>query len=375
MAIWRIALKEILSSVRNRQTFLFMLALPIILMLILGAGLSNAFSSKHSVGEVRLLYKATFSENDMSAYWDSFTKAIGKEGVEVVPIRPGMDWRQEVSSGRYTAYATIDKDGIAFFGSSKNTVESGILQGMLVAFADRYALGTAAFQASPGVGTNILKHAAESKDFIQETTLVADRKPGSIDYYAVSMTTMIALFSIISANYLFGAERARKTAIRLMAAPISKGEILVGKMIGNVFINTLCVLVVVLFSKFVYHAYWGNHFWLVLLALLTEVLLAVSLGLGIGFLLTKQEGSYMVVMIFLQCASFFGGAYFPIENTEGILTLLTNLSPLRWINTALLELIYMDNIVAVWKVIGLNLGIAAVFLVLTVISIRRREAF
>ncbi|KZE46366.1 ABC transporter permease [Brevibacillus parabrevis] len=374
MAIWRIALKEILSSVRNRQTFLFMLALPILLMLILGTGLSNAFSPVHSVGEVRLLYQATFSDNSMSAYWDNFTKAIETEGVEVVPIKPGMDWHEEVSSGRYTAYATIDKDGIAFFGSSKSTVESGILQGMLVAFADRYALGTAAFQVSPGVGTNILKHAAESKDFIQEITLAADRKPSSIDYYAVSMTTMVALFSIISASYLFGAERTRKTAIRLMAAPISKGDILVGKILGNMFVNMLCVLVVVLFSKFVYHADWGDHFGMVLFALLTEVLLAVSLGLGVSFLI-KEEGSHMIVMIFLQCAAFFGGAYFPIQDTEAILTLLTSLSPLRWINTALLELIYMDNIVAVWKVIGLNLGIAAVFLVLTVISIRRREAF
>lgn len=36
MNIWNIALKEIKSNLRNTRTFVFMLALPIVLMLILG---------------------------------------------------------------------------------------------------------------------------------------------------------------------------------------------------------------------------------------------------------------------------------------------------------------------------------------------------
>ena len=49
------------------------------------------------------------------------------------------------------------------------------------------------------------------------------------DYYAVAMTTLIALYSALSASYLIRGERLRKTADRLIAAPVHKGEIFAGR--------------------------------------------------------------------------------------------------------------------------------------------------
>lgn len=373
MNIWNIALKEIKSNLRNTRTFLFMLALPIALMLILGAALSNAFTSGVKVSDMRLLVNSEWTSMQGTADWNGFAQAIGKEGVEVVQAEAGMIGQEEVRAGRYTAYAELGTDGIKFYGSSKYTIESNIIQGMLTAFADRYALAAAAFQTDPAAAKEIVASAGQSGDFISETALNPDKQPGSIDYYAIAMTTMIALYSVFSASYLFRDERTRNTAVRLMAAPISKGEIFIGKIIGCAFINLLCVLGVVLFSKFAFHADWGNHYGMIFLILLTEVLLAVSLGLGVSFLV-QGEGSRAFVMIFTQVASFIGGAYFPIGDTEGFMALLTNLSPLRWANTALMQIIYADNLAAAWPAIGLNFGIAAVFLMIAVISMRKREA-
>lgn len=374
MNIWNIALKEIKSNLRNTRTFVFMLAMPIVFMLILGATLSNAFASGHSVGDLRLLYKNTGMDTQMSAYWSDFAQGIEKEGIQVVQADAGMDGHKEVRADRYTAYAEVGDSGIEFYGSGKNTIESNILQGMLTAFADRYSLAAAANRVDPASAQGIVSSAGESGDFIRETALNANKKPSSIDYYAIAMSTMIALYSVISASHLFSGERARNTAVRLLAAPVSKGGIFTGKIIGCMFINALCVLVVVLFSKFVFRADWGNHYGIVVIILLTEVLLAVSLGLGVSFLV-KGEGARAIVMIFTQFASFLGGAYFPIGDTEGIFTILSNLSPLRWTNTALMRIIYADNTAAAWPVIGLNFGISAVFLLLAVILIRKREAF
>lgn len=374
MIIWNIAWKEIKSNFRDTRTFVFMLAMPIVFMLILGAALSNAFAPGHSVGDLRLLYKNNATDTRISASWSSFTEAIEKEGVTAIQAATGMDGQEEVRADRYTAYAELGDSGISFYGSSKNTIESNILQGMLTIYADRYSLAAAAYQVDPAAAEGIVTSAGEGSDFIRETALNANKQPSSIDYYAIVMSTMIALYSVISASYLFRGERARNTAVRLLAAPISKAVIFTGKVIGSTFINVLCVLIVVLFSKFVLHADWGNQYGMVALILLTEVLLAVSLGLGVSFLV-KGEGARAIMMIFTQVASFLGGAYFPIGDTEGIYTILTNLSPLRWTNTALMQLIYADNTAAAWPVIGLNLGIAAVFLLLAVISIRKREAF
>lgn len=374
MNTWNIALKEIKSQFRDTRTFLFMLALPIVLMLILGSALSNTFSTERGVGDLRLLVKGEWTNPQLAASWNGFAEAIGREGVKVVEAEANMDGREEVRANRYTAYAEVTDGGIAFFGSSRNTIEGNILQGILTTFADRYSLAAAAFEKDPAAAQAIVANAGQRADFIRETALNPNKQPGSIDYYAIAMTTMIALYSVISASMLFRGERTRNTAIRLMAAPVRKSEIFVGKIIGCTFINLLCIIVVVLFSKFAYGADWGAHYGTVFLVLLTEVVLAVSLGLGMSFLV-KGEGVRAVMMIFTQIASFIGGAYFPIGDTEGFMTVLTNLSPLRWANTALTQIIYADRLSAALPAISLNIGIAAIFLIIAVISMRKREAF
>ena len=101
------------------------------------------------------------------------------------------------------------------------------------------------------------------------------------------MTTMIALYAAMGASSLIREERIRKTGDRLIAAPISKAEIFVGKILGSLVANALCILLVMLFSKFVFQANWGDHLGIIFIILLTQVFLAISFGLG-SDILRKQ---------------------------------------------------------------------------------------
>lgn len=56
MNILHIAGKEIKISFRDRRTFIFMLAFPIVFMLIFTAALSNAFDSEVTVGNIKVVY-------------------------------------------------------------------------------------------------------------------------------------------------------------------------------------------------------------------------------------------------------------------------------------------------------------------------------
>jgi len=375
MNVYNIALKEIKSTLREPRTLLFMLAFPVVLMLILGTALSNVFSNVTPVDNIRLLYSNESGQPQLAQYWESFSQEMGRQGIEIAPIANGQDGREQVREGRYTAYAELKADGIQLYGSSKQSIESNIAQGMLTAFADRYNLAAAALRTDPSKAEAILANAGAvtGGEFIRETSLNPDRSPGSIDYYAIAMTTMIALYAAISGSLLFRGERTRHTAIRLMAAPIGKGELFAGKVIGCTLINFLSVIIVVLFSKFVYQADWGSHYGIVFLVLGTEVVLAVSLGLGVGYLV-KGESPNAVIMIFTQIASFVGGAYFPIATFGNFMGFVTYLSPLRWANTALISAIYMDDMSAAWRAIGLNIGVAAAFLLFSIVIMRKREA-
>ena len=352
---------------RDVRTLVFMLAFPIVLMLVLGTALSNAFNSdSHSIKDIQVLYKdeasSTFSQS-----FETFTKEVSKSGIHFKKASEGIDGKEEVKQNKYAAYVELNKDGAKFYGSDRSSVEGSIIEGMLTTFVDKYNVAVEVAKVDPSKVSAVISN-GNHNDYIKETSLQAAKKPGSMDYYAIVMTTMIALYAAMGASYLIRGERLRKTGDRLIAAPISKAEIFIGKILGSLVANALCLLLVILFSKFVFQANWGNHLGVVLLILLTEVLLAISFGLGIGYITKTGEASKAVIMVVVQLASIFGGAYFVVEENA-----VTNLSPLTWANTAIMKIIYANEVGAALPVISLNLGISALFLLIAIIVLRRRE--
>ncbi|WP_054949742.1 ABC transporter permease [Numidum massiliense] len=373
MNVWRIAWKEIRSDLRDKRSFLFMLAFPIALMLILGTALTNAFENEVKLENVTLLYTDKTTDEQIAANWKGFIEEVQKHGIHFQKVSTGKDGQTRVRADRATGYAELTDRGITYYGSSKQTIESNIVQGMMSVFADKYSLAAAAAKEQPEVIPVLAAHATPSSDFIRETSLIADKSPGSLDYYAVVMSTMIALYAAFSGSALFERERSRRTAIRLSAAPIGQWEIFLGKVIGCTAINVCFVVTVVLFSKYIFKAEWGDHVGIVFFILVTEVLLAVSFGLGLSCLLGVTKAN-AAVFFFVQIASFLGGAYFPIGEFQGFMAMLTNMSPLRWTNQALMEVIYSSNLQVALPLVAWNIAISAAFLFLAAVILRRREA-
>ncbi|THF73954.1 ABC transporter permease [Cohnella fermenti] len=372
MKIASIAWKEVVTTIRDRRAFLFMLAFPIVLMLILGSALSNAFTDSLSFDELKLAYTLEDQASPVESYWNGFSTSLASSGVAATALSAEADGQAAVKNGEYAAYAKIGSDGIAFYGSSKLTVESDILQAMLASFANRYSLAMAAASQAPDALPSLLA-AAGSGTYVRETSLTADRAPNSMDYYAMAMSTMIAFYACMSATQLFRSEKLRHTALRLTAAPLSKGELFAGKIIGSTVINFVFVIAVVAFSRFVLGAEWGSHYGSVLLLLFTEVLLAVSVGVGASYLF-KSDGGSSVVMMVTQIFSFIGGAYFPLSGMTGWWVWVAKLSPLYWINNALARIIYSDDVQAMWPTLLLNVILSVLFLSLCAAFMRKKEA-
>ncbi|WP_144561258.1 ABC transporter permease [Bacillus mycoides] len=367
MNIFNIAIMHIKRDFRDVRTLVFMLAFPIVLMLVLGTALSNAFNSdSHSIKDIQVLYKDETS-SEFSQSFEMFAEEVSKSGIHFKKVSEGIDGKEEVKQNKYAAYVELNKDGVKFYGSDRSSVEGSIIEGILTAFVDKYNVAVEVAKVDLSKVNEVISN-GNHNDYIKETSLQAAKKPGSMDYYAVVMTTMIALYAAMGASFLIRGERLRKTGDRLIAAPISKAEIFIGKVLGSLVANALCLLLVVLFSKFVFQANWGDHLGIIFLILLTEVFLAISFGLGIGYMTKTGESSRAIIMIVVQLASIFGGAYFVVEEN-----FVTNLSPLTWANTAVMKIIYANDIGAALPVISLNLGISALFLFIAIIALRRRE--
>lgn len=372
MNILSIAIKEIKQDFRDWRTILFMLCFPIVLMLILGLALTNAFSSEVSIGDVKVVVKDATGGGPLSEAFAAFTKEVGKMGVTFEPLKPGMDGREEVENNRYADYVELTNQGISMYGSSRDAIESNIVQGMLASFTDKYNATAAVASIEPAKTEMVL--ASGGSDYIKESSVDPNRTPGSIDYYALAMTVMVGMWAAMAAGGLIQGEVWQRTAVRLVIAPIRKSEIFAGKILGGLVSNLLCVIVIIVFSKYVFKAYWGHHMGIVIIVLISEVIMAMSFGLAGSYLL-KGAASRGIISLVVQLLSFFGGAYFPIgdDSGGGVMGFLVNLSPIRWANHGLTQVIYGNNVSAAWPVVMLNIGFAVLFLGVSIFAMRRRE--
>ncbi|WP_438432989.1 ABC transporter permease [Gorillibacterium sp. sgz500922] len=372
-SIWQIAVKEIKIYLRQKQSFVFMVLFPIALMTILGLALSNTFSNEPSLGAIRLLYSDTIQSAELKAGWDGFQKGLAERDVVWTKLEPGTEASEEISKDRYTAYLEVGDSGVRVLTRDGGSIEANLVQGMLTAFVDRYNLAAAAYRQSPEAGAKLAAALAGTQEAkIEETSLAPDKTPGSMDYYALVMSTMIAFYACLPGSEVIRNERRRHTDIRLMSSPLRKGELFAGKVLGSTAVNFFMVLLVLLFSRFAFGAEWGSHPFAVLAVLLTEVLFAVSAGIAASYLF-KNQGGQAAMFIFTQIASFLGGAYFPISDMSDAMGMLTWISPLKWANRALIDVIYNGHTGAVLLPIALNLGFAVLLLAASAWFMNRKE--
>jgi ABC-2 type transport system permease protein len=369
--IINIAINEIKRDFRDHKTLVFLLALPLVLMLVLGTALSSTFTTSITIDDMNVLYKDT-TGGEFSKYFDDFTTEARKSGIHFKKAGSKVDGKKAVKQSEFEGYVEVKQSELHLYLNDRNSIESNILQGMLTSFVDNYNIATEVVKIAPEkIGTVISNE--QQSDFIKDTSLLPNKQPGSMDYYAIVMTTMIALYAAMTAISTMSSERVRKTGNRLIASPIRKSDIFIGKLLGCIVINVVSITLVIAFSKIFFDANWGDHLGVIFLILLTEIVLAVSLGIGISYMTESRTAPNVIVMLIVQLSSFFGGAYFKLENPEGILKFFTNLSPLKWANTAITEIIYANNLSAAILPVTLNIGLSLLFLLFAVISFQKRE--
>lgn len=368
MNIINIAWKGIKTDFRDIRTLFFMLAFPILLMLVLGTALSNAFTTSLPVDDIDVLYR----DSTESGNFQFFMSEVEKSGIHFKEATDQIDGEKEVMQRNYDGYVEVTNEGVQLYLNNGGSIEGNILQGLLSSYVGQSNIASEIIKVAPDKLESAFTR-EQPDDFIKETSLLPDKQPSSMDYYAIVMTTMIVLYGAMGSSSLIVSERVRKTGDRLIASPVRKSEIFIGKVLGSLVVNSICVILVITFSKLFFKANWGDNLGLVFLVLLTEIIFAVSMGIGLSFITKTSAAPSAIIMIFVQLASFFGGAYFKIENPEGIFQFITELSPLTWMNTAMTKIIYANDFSAAIPAISINLAGSLLFLLVAIVSLQRRE--
>jgi len=370
--VFKIFNKEMLHNMRETKGNVMMILFPIILIVILGMALSPVFGTQTEIGEVKVLYTKA-EDSEISAGFERFMEYAGKVGMkfeETDDIEAGV---ASVKQATYSCYVLL-KDHpqeIILYKNNRYYFEANLVETMLRTFVEKFNVISAVASENPVMLEKALEE--PKTGFTDVKLLNRERQPGSLDYYSVTMLTMILLYSSMTGYWSVKNEQNCKTGNRMLCSPINMREILAGKTLGSITVTIIQAFLVLAFSRFVLNAYWGDNIWPVIAVIVSEAIMAVSIGIGVAFAIRNEAASSAVLNTVIPVMVFFGGGYVPFEILGKALQKISVISPVRWTNRAIFSAIYSNDYSIVPVAVMINLGIAVLFIVASSL-VYRKEA-
>ncbi len=157
----------------------------------------------------------------------------------------------------------------------------------------------------------------------------SDRQLDLLTYYAAGMAAFFVFFTVQLGVTGILDEEQDGTLTRLLAAPVRRGALILGKVLSSVAIGVLSMLVLALASSLVMGADWGSPLGVVVL--IVAVVLAASgiVTLIAGIARTPQAAGNLQSIVAVTLGAL-GGAFFQLPDSSGLLGALRRLTPHFW---------------------------------------------
>ena len=141
-------------------------------------------------------------------------------------------------------------------------------------------------------------------------------------YYAAGMAVFFLFFTVQFGVTSILDERRDGTLARMFAAPIHRRAVLVGKLLTSLVLGVVSMSVLVVASRFVLGAHWGNPLGVAIL-IVCGVLAATSVMALVATLAkTPDQAGAWSSMVALVLA-MLGGSFFSVSQAGGVLAALS----------------------------------------------------
>jgi len=188
-----------------------------------------------------------------------------------------------------------------------------------------------------------------------------------------SYTVMFAFFLVMNVGWVFVAERRQGTLKRLQAAPITRGQILLGKLVPYFLLSLGQGLFLLVAGRLIFGMRWGPESWSLLeqLAALLPVVFTTSMAaMGLALLVAAVARSELQVALYgavpVLILALIGGCVLPREMMPEQAQAASLLTPQGWALDAYRELLDPDsnsvpNLIIVYKACGVLACFGVVF--------------
>jgi ABC-2 type transport system permease protein len=349
MAALLIALKDLRQRLRDRSAYLWGIVAPL--------GLAAIFSLLFSDLATGAALDVRFAVADQDggaaarAFVEQGLMPLDAQGVfQVEEVASAADARQKATAGDADA-AFVIPEGFSAAAEGNGTsaievvanVDSPIAGQVARAVAGQFvgeinAVGTAlgtyftlvGRAPEPGEAEALIPEAMAVPAPLALTETTANSKELSADtFYSAGMAILFLFLTVQFGVLGLLEERQNGTMGRLLAAPIARRAIVVGKALTSFVLGVVSMAVLVVGTTLLLGASWGNSLGVAIL-----VLAGVVAAMGIMFVVAavartpEQAGNVQSIIAFVL--AMLGGSFFPIAQAGGLIAKLSLITPHAW---------------------------------------------
>ncbi|NDJ61314.1 MAG: ABC transporter permease [Chloroflexi bacterium] len=203
-----------------------------------------------------------------------------------------------------------------------------------------------------------------ASDFDSET--LVNRGGGGFSQSIPGMATMYVMFAIFPAAAALIRERQQWTLQRLATMPVSRAQILGGKMLARFALGIVQYAIIFAFGVFLGVRYGNDPIALALL-MATFTLCITALTLALTTVLRNEAQAAGVALFLSLTLAPLGGAWWPLDIVPDWMRTVGHLSPVAWVMDGYRSLIFLDgNLGTVIVPLLVLLGLTVVFFVIGV---------
>jgi ABC-2 type transport system permease protein len=201
-----------------------------------------------------------------------------------------------------------------------------------------------------------------------------DIKP--LDFFAPMFIAYIAFFLVFLLTCVsFLRERTQGTMERLAASPVTRGEMVLGYMLGFGFFAIIQALVLLLFTVYALQVHYEGNLLAVIVVTLAFVLGAVNLGIFLSTFARNELQAVQFIPIVILPQVLLSGLLWPVQDMPGWLQVFARAMPLTYAIDALTDIMIRGKtLLETWLPLLVLLAFAGVAALLAAGTVRREVA-
>ena len=234
------------------------------------------------------------------------------------------------------------------------------------------AIGQQMGEGAFGDTTNAAAASLIRIDWQSVTASGGDDDFNPLAYFAPSMALLFLMYAVTLGARTLLAERREGTLPRMLAAPVTSGQVLGGK-VGGIFLGGFMQLgALILLTALLFQLNWGNPL-VVLLLVVAAALAATGWALLIAAAAANASQVTNMGMAVTLLFGILGGSFVPLNDAWPALDLLSRITPNRWALDGFAALTAGEPLSAVLVPVAALLLMAVVLFAAAALLLRRRQ--